>query len=222
MNDQSQNDWKPIDFGRALLMSFGIFNLGFVIDQTVRWSNHFFGLLNGIVHIFFFGINWFIYLLPWSLIVIVLYQSRKSKRFRMHWILAPSVLTLIVSITQLVTYPETPSSRFKWLGKVDLPNGAQNLHYHFSGGGFTDYLDTYYFETSPDEVDRLITEMRLHEDENYGHEGRSHTLVRPLPKCPDFSTWKGAKQYRVDDQEWFYYLITDGSRTKVYVVIGCI
>lgn len=222
--DPAQDDKKRLHFGLLLLISFALFNLGYIVDQTVRWSDHAQGFFNGVVHILFFGIAWCFYLLPWSLIVFALYRWRGWKRFRTQWALAPAVLVLLAMIGGLLFQPPTPSRRFKGFAKTELPSNARNLHYHFSGGGVADYGDTYYFETTPDEVGRIIGDMRLEADEFYGREGLTHTSVSRLPGCPDFSTWKGAKQYKGwdDRQHWFYYLITDATRTKVYMMIGCI
>jgi hypothetical protein len=224
MIESAQDKRKPIHFGLLLLISFVIFNLGYVVDQTVRWSDHLQGLMNGVFHVMFFGIAWGIYLLPWSLIVFALYRWRKWKRFRTHWVLAPAALALIASAGSLIIHPPTPSNRFKGSAKTELPTEIQNLHYHFSGGGIADYGDTYYFETTPDEVDRLIVAMNLKEDQYYGRERLSHTPVSTLPDCPDFSAWTGGKQYRAHDDGtgWFYYMIIDASKTKVYMLIGCI
>lgn len=222
--EHAQDKPKRLNFGLLLLISFALFNLGYIVDQTVRWSDHVHGFMNGVVHILFFGIAWCFYLLPWSLVVFALYRWRKWERFRTQWILAPALLVLLATIGGLLFQPPTPSRRFKNFAKTELPANAQNLHCHFTGGGVADYGDTYYFETTPQEVERIIAEMRLDEDEFYGREGLTHTTVSPLVGCPDFSTWEGARQYRGwdDNQHWFYYLITDASRTKVYMMIGCI
>lgn len=86
------------------------------------------------------------------------------------------------------------------------------------------YHDTYYFEAPPEEIDRLIAKMGLQKDMSYGKEGdvMSHTLVSPLPGCPDFATWEDAQQFRGSEDGVFTYLITDPSRTQVYVSINCI
>ena len=31
---------KPMPFGLLLLISFAVFNLGYIVDQTIRWSAH--------------------------------------------------------------------------------------------------------------------------------------------------------------------------------------
>jgi hypothetical protein len=224
MSTHAQDTTKRLHFGLLLLISFALFNLGYIVDQTIRWSNHSHGFMNGVFHIIFFGIAWCFYLLPWSIVILALYRRRKWKRFRTQWVLAPAVLVLLATIGGLLFQPPTPSRRFKSFAKTDLPANAQNLHYHFTGGGIADYGDTYYFETTPEEVARIIAEMHLSEDEFYGRDGLTHTSVSQLDDCPDFSTWDGVKQYKGwdDKQHWFYYLITDATRKKVYMMVGCI
>jgi hypothetical protein len=39
---------KPMPFGRLLLISFAVFNLGYIVDETIRWSDHLQGLANGL------------------------------------------------------------------------------------------------------------------------------------------------------------------------------
>jgi hypothetical protein len=219
-----QDNRKRLPFGLVLLISFALFNLGYVVDQTVRWSDHAQGFFNGVVHILVLGIAWCICLVPWSLVVFVLYRWRGWIRFRTQWVLAPAGLALLATLGGLLFQPPTPSSRFKSFANTELPPNARNLHYHFSGGGFADYGDTYYFETTPEEVGRIIGDLRLDVDESYGHGGLTHASFAQLPGCPDYSTWEGATQYRGwdDRKHWFYYLITDATRTKVYMMIGCI
>jgi 4-amino-4-deoxy-L-arabinose transferase-like glycosyltransferase len=216
---------KRLHFALLLLLSFLIFLVGFAFEQALRWSNHLDGLLSGLVQSGILGVAWcLIYVLPWSLIIFGLYRWRRWWRFRTQWILAPSILIAILSIGSLLTNPQSPSNRFKRFAKTNLPANAQDLHFHFTGGGFADYGDTYFFRTTPSEVDRLISDLRLSEDEFYGQEGMSHAIVSPFSDCPDFSSWKGGKQFKGWDerQRWFYYLITDSTRTQVYVMIGCI
>ena len=224
MNDElTENNTKRLNFGLLLLISFVLFNLGYVIDQSIRWSDHAKGFQNGLNHILLTGIVWCMVFLPWSLLIVALYRWRQWQRFRTPWVLAPAVLMFLVAIGGLVFQPQTPSERFQRFAVTEFPTNAHNIRCHFSGGGIADYTDTYYFETTPEEVDRIIRELDLEEDILYGREGLTHTAVSPLPNCPDFKTWVGAKQYRAndDDSDWFYYLITDASRTKVYMMIFC-
>jgi 4-amino-4-deoxy-L-arabinose transferase-like glycosyltransferase len=216
---------KQSHFALLLFLSFLVTVFGWTFEQTIQWSNHLEGFFSGLLQGAIFGLGWcLIYVLPWILIISGLYRWRRWRRFRTHWILAPSILIATALIGSLFVSPPTPENRFQRFAKAELPANAQDLHFHFSGGGMADYSDTYYFKTTPSEVDRIIHDMGLELDEVLDSEGRPYTVVKALPECPDFSTWKGAAQYRGWDERehWFYYLITDSSKTQVYMMIGCI
>ena len=215
---------KRLHYALLMLFSFLAFPVGYAIDQSFRWTDHWDGFLSGLIQGGILGIPWcLIYVLPWSLIIFGLYRWRRWQRFRTQWILAPSILIVAVMIGLLVVDPPNPTKRFARFTKTTLPLNAQGLHFHFTGGGFADYGDTYYFQTTPSEVERLIDDLGLAEDDVYGHEGISYTIIKQLEGCPDFSSWKGAKQFKGWDEEqhWFYYLITDSTRTQVYMMVGC-
>ena len=216
---------KRLHFVLLLFLSFLVFVAGFTFEQTFSWTNRLDGFMSGLIQGGMLGVAWcLIYVLPWSLLIFGLYLWRGWERFRTQWILAPSILIVILVAGSLITHPPSPAKRFKRFAKTELPANAQNVNFRFSGGGFADYADTYYFKTTSKEVDRIIADLGLAEDEFYGREGMSHTIVSPLPGSPDFSSWGGSKQFKGWDerQHWFYYLITDSTRTHAYVMIGCI
>ncbi|EDM28373.1 hypothetical protein LNTAR_10671 [Lentisphaera araneosa HTCC2155] len=135
--------------------------------------------------------------------------------------MSPSILPLIFVLWSLFTNPPTPHKRFKSLTKVDLPQDLKNLNHHFSGGGIADYFDTYYFETSPEKIDKLILQLQVTLDEHY--EGKlSHSIVPVLKGSPNYKEWSDAMQYKNNEGTWFYSLITNNNKTQVYVVVGCI
>jgi hypothetical protein len=223
MNVTDQQYPRKLHFGLLLLFSFVLFNLGYIVDQTIRWTDHYNGFANGMLHVMMFGPVWCIYILPWSLIIFALYRWRKWRQLRSLLILAPAVLALLAVIGSLVMFPQRPQNRFKRFANTELPKDIQNLHFHFTGGGIVDYSDTYYFQTTPGEVDSLIQNMGLELDTAYGFDGHFYTSIEKIPGWPDFSTWDGAKQYGGHDaeQHWFYRLITNSSRTQVYMLICC-
>ena len=220
-NNPEQDNPKHLNFWLLLVISFVLCNLAFIIDQTFRWSNHAEGFMNGIYHILFLGIAWLVYFIPWSLLIFTLYKWRKWKRFRTLWVLAPAIFIFLSMIAGLIFQPPIPAKRFKRFTRTELPANIQNLHYNFSGGGIADYYDTYYFETTPEEVDRIISAMGLDENKSYPAEEARYLSPSQLEVYPDISTWKDAKQYKSDNHAWFYILLTDASRTKVYIQMGC-
>ena len=215
---------KPMRLVYALLLSFPLFGVGYVIEQTIRWTNHLDGLMSGLIHLIFLSIASPIYLIPWALIVHFSFRKRTNQKRRTLWMFGPSILMCLLSISSLVTNRPTPKYRFKQLAKADLPANLESLNYRFSGGGLSDYSDTYYFKTSSAEIDRLIREMGLEEDEFYGDSSTSHTIISPLPGSPDFKKWLDHKQFRGgrDLGSWHYYLITDKLKTQVYINVGSI
>ena len=54
MTDQPKPE--RLHFGLLLLISFILFNIGPIIDQTIRWTNHLHGFINGVFHIMAFGV----------------------------------------------------------------------------------------------------------------------------------------------------------------------
>jgi hypothetical protein len=219
MNDQTKT--KQLHFALALLISFMVFNFGFVVDQTFRWSDHLQGFMNGVFHIMVYGIAWVVYLVPWSLIIFGLYKWRKWNRFRTAWLLIPSIVISIMIIAGLIVSPPNPEKRFQTFTKVHLPGNIMNLRYHFSGGGLADYSDTYYFQTTPDEIDRLISEMNLSEGNRFKDD--AFIPIYPPTDWPSFRDWKNSKLYQAHtDKGWSYYLLMNEERNEVYVSIGCI
>tara|TARA_R110002049_G_scaffold65450_1_gene171902 strand:- start:9 stop:686 length:678 start_codon:yes stop_codon:yes gene_type:complete len=216
---------KQTHFALLLVFSFIAFPVGYSIDQTFRWTNHWEGFLSGLIQGVMLAVPWcLIYVLPWSLIIFGIYRWRRFERFRTQWILAPSLLMVFVIVGLLIFDPPTPANRFESFARTALPADVRDLHYRFTGGGFADYGDTYYFGTSPSEVERLVRDMGLEQNEAYSSGSMSHSGFPPLPGCPDYNTWEGATQFEGwdDRQHWFYYLITDSTRTQVYVIVGCI
>jgi hypothetical protein len=212
-------------FALVMLVSFLAVPVGYAVDQTFRWTSRWEGFLSGLIQGGILGVPWcLIYALPWSLIIFGLYRWRRWQRFRTQWMLAPSIWIVAVMLGSLIVDPPSPTHRFAKFAKTTLPLNARDLHFRFTGGGFADYGDTYYFATTPSEVERLVRDMGLEENESYSSEGMSHTGFTSLPGCPDFSSWEGAKQFKGWDERkhWFYYLITDSTHTKVYVIVGCI
>ncbi len=210
-----------LNFGITLVISFVLFNSSFVIDQAARWSNHLQGAKNGITHIIVYAVLWFIFALPWALAVFAIFRWRRWKRFRTPIALLPAFLALGGVLLSLVISPPTPQRRFEAFTPSKLPQNVQNLRANYFGGGFVDYTDTYFFETTNDEIERLISDLELEPHTAYS---RNYSPIKQIEGWPDFKDWKGKEFYSGwdDDEHWFYYLLREESGTKVYLVVGCI
>lgn len=214
---------KPMRLVYALLLSLPLFGVGYVIEQAIRWSNHLEGLISGLVHLVYLCLAAPIYLIPWALIVHFSFRKRAKQKRRTLWMLGPSILMCLLSISSLVTNPPNAEQRFRKFAKTELPASLSDLKTHFSGGGMADYGDTYYFKTSSTEIDRLIREMKLEEDESYSQQESPYSIIKVLADSPDYREWVGAKKFVAwdDRKHWFYHLITDASKTQAYIFVGC-
>lgn len=215
---------KPMRLVSAFLLSLPLFGAGYVAAQTIRWTNHVDGLLNGLFHMAFFCLAVPIYLIPWALIVHFCYRKRASQARRTLWMLGPSLLMSLLAIAGLFIDPPTPHQRFKRFTKTELPTNISDLRTNFRGGGVSDYGDTYYFKTSSAEIDRLIHEMKLEEDEYHSQQESPDSFIKVLPDSPDYRKWVGGKKFVAwdDRKRWFYHLITDSAKTQAYIFVGCI
>lgn len=208
----------------AFLLSLPLFGTGYMIGQTIRWTNHIDGLLNGLFHMAILGVGSVIYLIPWALIVHFSFRRRASQRRRTLWMLGPSIVMSLLSLYSLFADPPTARQRFSKFAKTELPVTLSDLKTNFTGGGLADYGDTYYFKTSSAEIDRLIREMKLEEDKYYSQQKSPYSIIKVLPDSPDYRKWVGAKKFTAwdDRKRWFYHLITDATKTQAYVFVGCI
>lgn len=221
-SDEVSKTSNPVPLVAALLLSLPLFGVGYMVEQTIRWTDHMDGLLSGLVHLAFFSVGSAIYLIPWAMIVHFSYRKRPSQAHRTLWMLGPSLLMCLVALISLLANPPTPRNRFRNFTKTELPTRLFDLKTNFSGGGMADYGDTYYFKTSSAEIERLIREMKLEGDESFAERG-SPSFIKVLPGCPDYRKWVGAKKYTAwdDRQHWFYHLITDSAKTQAYIFVGC-
>ena len=219
--EKSSHGSPRVNFVILLVISFVLFNLSFVVDQAARWSNHLQGAANGVTHIMVYGVMWFLFALPWALVVFGIYRWRRWNRFRTPVVLLPAFLALGSVLVSLVVSPPTPHRRFEAFTPSTLPKNVENLRANYFGGGFTDYTDTYFFETSSDEIERIISDLDLEPRNVYSN---NYSPIEQFEGWPNFMDWKGKEFYSGwdEDQHWFYYLLREESDTKVYIVVGCI
>jgi len=218
MTIETNDEQSAARFLGHLLFSYAIFVFAFVIDQTFRWTNHFDGLRSGLIQGAILGIGWcVIYVIPWSLIFLWLHWRGKWTRSLRSYILAPSWLILIFSVAGLILWPPTAKRRFKEHAKVEMPAEISGLSYKLCGGGIADIHDTFYFRTTPQEVERLIREMGLIPEKSFSD--LDSGMISQLPNAPDPRRWDGATQFNGNEGIWFYTLLTDSSKTEVYVSV---
>lgn len=210
---------KPLHWWKAHFYSLFFTAGAIVIDAAVRWTDHVEGLVSGLIHGVILSSVWGVLLLPWSIAIVGIYRWAGWLRFRSYWIMVPCFLLCVTQLGGLILDPPTHRNRFERSMKTSLPEHAQALCHHFSGGGFADYSDSYYFRSFPDEIEKLISNMRLQRDENFETLNRFN-CIKALPDAPDPALWKNASMFSRDDGLRFYHLLVNAERTEVYVYFG--
>lgn len=222
MDDVNKVIAKPLGFAALLAISFGLANVGSIIEQMIRTTNLLHGFVIGLFQVFIYGFVWVLYVLPWSLLIEGLYRWRKWQRFRTYWMLAPAFIITAIPVGSLFVEPPFASTRFEKLTQTTLPENMQNFRCDLSGGGMGigDYFDTYYFETTPEEFERLSRKMQLSPDDFFDKQRGYLTTIEVLPGWPDHKQWENSSQYRGERPSGgFYCVITDSTKTKVYILI---
>ncbi|MDF3130084.1 hypothetical protein P0Y35_12825 [Kiritimatiellaeota bacterium B1221] len=228
---------KPLHFGWMLLISFVLFNSAPIVDQTLRWSNHFNGFVNGVFHIFFYGWAWVLYFLPWSLVIYGVYRWRKWKRYRAVWTLVPTVLIWGVVFVGFVTDPPTAKGIFERKILNPMPASVKNLRAFRAGGGVADYTYLISFDVDPEEFEAVLKSRPF---ERSSRKLRDLTLFRksygedPQPAIYEFlvgekEDWPSpyewgeveVYEFETENHHWWYTLITDKAHRRVFFEAGC-
>ena len=228
---------KPLHFVLALIVSFLLFNLGFIVDQTFRWSNPVEGFINGVLHMAFMGLAWCFFLLPWSLIIFALYRWRKWQRHRTAWLLAPAIAAFVLPIIGLVIERPTPRRTFAQMIVSPVPESVRNLKVFRSGGGVADYTYIIYFEIDPADFKTVIAsrpfELSGRELNNvpiFRTSWGTNTVRSEFRNSVGSAGWPSPYEwgevevytYHTKDRGWFYHIITDKEHRKVYFDAGSI
>ncbi|MCG8599749.1 MAG: hypothetical protein MI807_06370 [Verrucomicrobiales bacterium] len=214
----------PLHLGYALLISLFLLVIAYIAAESLGWSNTWHGISNGVRHSILVIPIWIVFFLPWGLGVFAIYRATKWNRFRTAWVIFPSMFFLCWAFLKATLFAEQPEERFERFSGAAFPGRCENLEYFFSGGGLADYIDTYYFETTPDEINRLIHELKLKADTEFRISEFPHIPISKLPNSPDWRKWQGLRLLKnnTKSSNWIYYLLTNDQRDRAYVKIGCL
>jgi hypothetical protein len=201
-----------------LVVSFGVFVSAIVLDQAVRWSNPIEGAINGIFQTVVTGFAWLLYVLPLTLLLHVFFRWRRWERYRTLALLGPAIACVLLVLVGFLVDPPTASRRLHQFTGARLPSSAREVRTHFTGGFLADFEDTYYFQCSPAETERLISALGLKPADRYDQNWFDRA---PFADWPDPSIWKERRVYRGSRDHWSYYLATDASRQQVYLLVFC-
>ena len=217
----------PVPRGCLLiLVSWLIIWASNCISKMATWSDPWEGLTNGVL----FGLMLGLLFVPLLVVILgpiylIVRKTRLSARTQSLIVLAPAILLAALQVGSLVVSPPTAGGRFQWMMGTPLPEEARDFKAHYSGGGLTDFSDMYYFSAGPAAVERLLKTRKYVRIEN-AHLSEESPLPmsgeRPRPGWPSPVHWSNYEVYKYATEKWYYYIITDGSHTKVFIVAGCI
>lgn len=201
-----------------LTYSFLIFIAAIVLDQSIRWTNHFDGALNGLIQTVATGPSWLLFILPLSGLLYGLTTWLGKPQYQSRALLAPALGFLAFILLNLVFDPPTVANRLYRFTGAQLPVTANAIRSHFSGGLLADYDDIYYFTADSADTNTLIAQLQLAPAKF----DRDMLSSPAFPGWPDPQLWLNRVVYRGGDDKWNYYLATDAAHEKVYLSVSCI
>jgi hypothetical protein len=211
---------RILKFIGLLVMSYLLFCIPIVIEQTFWWTDHWLGFVNGLIFSLFFGpIAWGIVSMPITMLLLGVCRWRKWVRWRALILLSPAITYFIFDLPMLFV-PHTPESRFEHIVGAPLPASAHDLKVYFSGGLFADTQDWFYFRCAPDEAAKLIKLLGLKEV-SPDYEGGVF-LPPPIVRgeWPNPITWVGGKYYTADNMQEnrYFQMYVDHDGQQIYFV----
>jgi hypothetical protein len=163
----------------------------FIIDQTIRWTDHSRGFLTGLVLSCLMLLASVMYGTPWLLGVAAVYWWRGWRRFRGAWMLAPVMGFTLWVLALLMVQPPTASNRLREVSGVTIPDDARNLRWYYEGATLASgSSDRWYFEASSESIRRCLGELKLTRHSPVGENGGSIRLHSP-PGWSDPRQWPG-------------------------------
>lgn len=179
-------------------------------EQTLNWTDHRRGFINGVVH----GILLFPFCCAFAGVWFFLILGIVEK-FRPGWrnwfsAMLPAIY-LLVTVKWSVP---SPMERFQAITAISLPSEIADLHSTHKGGGFADHRHTYSFTTAPEETERMIEKLNL--------KGPEPLDIEDFYFQPPngFGGWETPVVYKGEKEiGWYFDLVTDKSRRKVFLIL---
>lgn len=108
MTPSTTSESKHLHFCYAILLSLQILEAGLVIRWFLQgWTNRMDALLSCHCPLIKGGVVWCVYLLPWSVLVLLFCRSRKCLRFRTFLIVFPALLLIYLDNATTFRYGST-------------------------------------------------------------------------------------------------------------------
>ncbi len=212
---------KILKFIGILLVSYFLFCLPIVVEQTYWWTDRRMGFYNGLIFSLIFGVMaWGIVSMPITMLLLGVCRWRKWVRWRVLILLTPALAYFAFDLPMMLAGPPTPEIRFEHIAGAPLPASAHGLQVYFSGGLFANTEDWFYFHCAPKDAGRLIKILGLKEAKADNEGG----VFLPPPKVrgdwPNPATWLGGKYYTSDNiqENRYFQMYVDRDGRQIYFV----
>ena len=199
---------KDFPIIRWTFLSTALFIVALGTNEGFRWSNFWSGFETAVFLLLFFLIPTlilFVLAWIWNLLCLRIVRPHRHPRLVRIAMLIPAFGLLTYSVITRPTSPEL----FEQITGVAFPENYSEAFFSHVGGGLTDHSHIFAFTTSPEETERLIQELNLRPSDSLSHAGFDQILAN----------YPGGKIYYRSDtgRNWYYDLITDETRTKVWI-----
>jgi hypothetical protein len=168
-------------------------------------------------------IMWLFLGLPWCLVMKFIGRVTKRGRLGETLVLAPAVLLFFNGLVSASPDSSAWRTRFNEISGVELPANVEGLRVQHEFGGCANGSTTYYFRTTPDEMDRLISELQFYNANDrsviYGGVDMPE-LVLKLRNCPSSDSWDGRQLWLGGKHlklALWAEMIVDADKTQAYI-----
>jgi hypothetical protein len=128
---------------------------------VLAWTDHWQGLLSGLMESFFWLPAFLVLVVPWCVAVLFLFQWKGRSRHRTAWaLLAPGGFFVFLMV-RLALQPQTDLRLFEDWAQTPLPASATNLRAYHEGG--LKPSSVFSFSSSTSDVMALVAAMELTE-----------------------------------------------------------
>ena len=197
--------WKSI---YDVFFLTGLVVLLITLEQTLRWSNHWMGFLNGAFHGSLVAIPTLLVSTLWVLFIWRIFDSLKSPRLRPFIVYLP----IIWLTSSIFSHYLSSNQRFRSLTGIDLSPDTTMISEFHSGGGFADPSHFYYLKMSPVATEALIEHLDL-----IDHGSVDEVEARGV----EIDSFENPRHYRNHNtgKNRYFDLYTDEAHQLVYLVI---
>ena len=208
------------------LWSWLIFWAGYLLAETVSWSNRWDGLGFGLRSTPLVLVTFGVLMPPLVMLTVAIWKWRNwPPEYRTLCAIYPALVFALMAAVTTLGNGAAPAGRFRKAYGSGLPEDAHELHVFFSRTGFWAAQDAFAFQTTPEAARALLAAHPFAPStaDLWAGSTRTAYLLQQTggPGWPDPRTWTGLKAYTCADNPapHHFELMTDTTMTKVFILV---